>query len=308
MQENGLTVFVTGASGFIGGDIVRFLAATNPNWVILANGRSALNQPFESPNVRYIQGALEDFQERFQADIAVHCAGLADDRSEASELLKHNVQATSHLLDCLQGCRCFIFISSSSVYDFSDGLPKSESDLPLDMSCISAYGRSKRAAEQLLEASGLPSVYILRPRAVYGLNDRVLQPRILRLLKGRRLFLPGQLAIRSSLTHIENLISAVVLSIGQCAPGVHIYNVADQETYILRHVFGAIARRKLNASPKIVVLPMRLLKAAAFFGALLGLKMPFSRQSLNYLSQHSVLNTGKIRQDLGYKGYNSFEF
>lgn len=306
MQKNDLNVFVSGASGFIGGAIARQLAQAHPDWTIIASGRSASKLSVAFPNITYLQGPLEAMRTPIRADVVVHCAGLADDRSSESELKLNNVQATANLLRCVQGCRCFVFISSSSVYDFKDGQPKSELDLPRDLSRISAYGRSKRLAEQLIEAAALPSVYILRPRAVYGPEDRVLQPRILRLLKGRCLFLPGRLAVNSSLTHIDNLIAAVSLAIGQSASGVHAYNVSDEEQYMLRQVFEAIARRNTDKAIRVIVLPMILLKGIARVGQILGAKLPFSQQSLNYLSQHAVLSTRKIQQELGFQGFRSF--
>jgi len=73
-----------------------------------------------------------------QCDICIHSAGLADDRSDKNLLYKNNIFATQNLINSIKGCQKFIFISSSSIYNFDDQIIKSEEDVDLS-SHISEY-------------------------------------------------------------------------------------------------------------------------------------------------------------------------
>ena len=163
-------------------------------------------------NVKYFACDLNSIKEKIECDICIHCAGLADDFSTFDEYRRNNIDATENLINNLLNCTTLIYISSSSVYNFSDNIPKKECHV--DGRNLSDYGKSKYAAEELIRRSKIPSKYILRPRAVYGADDHKLLPRIKQLVKGSILFLPGKLSTTSSLTHIQNLVEAVFQCIG----------------------------------------------------------------------------------------------
>jgi nucleoside-diphosphate-sugar epimerase len=212
--------------------------------------------------------------------------------------------STENLLNALSNCQCFIYISSSSVYDFSDGKSKKETDFGHAYK-LSLYGKSKLRAEELVMRSDIASIYILRPRAVYGKGDRVLLPRILHQIKGNKMFVPGDLNVQTSLTHIDNLSEAIKLCIQKQLPGVSIYNVSDNKTYNLRAIFGAILKAKTGKG-KMIHIPVSIIKTIINIQRIVGQRSNITNQSLNYLCQNSVIDNSKIYNELGYRGTKNF--
>jgi 2-alkyl-3-oxoalkanoate reductase len=303
-------ILVTGASGFIGGRVVERLSQ-NPDFQITATGRTVQNKFSMYKNVQYIQLDLSEPLPHLLFDTCIHCAGLADDASSETALHYANVLATQNLIKSLNGCKVIIFISSASVYDFSDQLTKVETDTNIS-SPISAYGKSKLAAEHTLVHCPIPSKYVLRPRAVYGRGDQHLLSRICKLIKLNRLFLPGKLDVYASLTHIENLNDAILAALEQSRLGLHTYNISDAQVYQMRNVFEVIADWHTSGDLKSVhIVPAVCLRIAiclsSLAASLFGVKPLLTRQSLGYLQSDSVLNTTKAQRELGLTLHYAFD-
>ena len=294
-----MKVLVTGASGFIGSKVVEMLA-NQPGYEILATGRTSTQRFLSLPSVKYFQLDLLHIPDIISCEIVIHCAGLADDRSSREALMSNNVEATSNLLRAVKDCRLFIYISSASVYDFTEGEPRKEEDIGPEQK-LSHYGMSKLMAERVLISSGIPSIYLLRPRAVYGPGDRVLLPRILQLIRNNRLIIPGKLSSNTSLTHIDNFCEAILRAIQHNLPGVHTYNIADNRTYNLREVLTEISFRKTKTK-KIIQVPEILIKLLVFANSALRLRGKINKQSIQYLSNDSILNITKAQEQLNYQG------
>lgn len=298
-------ILITGASGFVGGSLVEYLAQV-PTLSITATGRSQTSRFAAYSNVRYVALDLTAEVGILACDVCIHCAGLADDRSSAEMLWRNNVQATQNLLTALsEQCKLLIFISSASVYDFADGLPKCENDAQL-LNTLSEYGRTKLQAEHLVEKARIPSIYMLRPRAVYGRGDRVLMPRILGLIRGGYITVPGKLRTQTSLTHIQNLCSAVLLAMQQSADGVHCYNIADAEVYPLKKVIAAMAQQAQGKTVRFVHIPIGLVRLLIWIADIFGRKIALTAQSLNYITQDSMLSIAKAQRELAYAPEKEF--
>jgi nucleoside-diphosphate-sugar epimerase len=298
-----MRILVTGASGFIGGNIVESLSQER-GYEIIATGRSPMDKFKPYNNVTYFMQDLSEKINRLSCDVCIHCAGLADDRSTIEELEKSNIRATENLLLAIKNCSLLIYISSASVYDFSDGKPKKEEDVVPNKN-LSSYGKSKLDAEIVVMNSGIRSIYILRPRAVYGPGDRVLLPRILKLIKGNRMIIPINLSKKSSLTHIENLCEAVELSLFQGKYGTHIFNVADNQSYDLNAVFSEILVKKVSRQ-SFIRIPASILNLIVFLNRIPGIKGQFSKQSYKYIVDHSILSIDKAKEQLNYIGKREF--
>jgi 2-alkyl-3-oxoalkanoate reductase len=300
-----LKIFVTGASGFIGGYVVKQLA-TNASYTVIATGRSA-STAFEAyPNVTYLQADLTNQIAEISCDICIHCAGLADDHASQVEFDRQNIHATMNLLSALQGCKTLIYLSSSSVYDFHDEQIKEEHHASLH-SNLSYYGLSKLKAENLLKnTKAISSLYILRPRAVYGPGDRILLPRILKMIRKHFIIAPGSLRVQTSLTHVHNLYEAITKCFVQSANGLHIYNIADEPVYLLKEVVGELAYRKYGHK-KFIHIPISIVRTLAYLSKLFNWKSGLSKQSIDYISQHSLLSIEHAKKQLNYKGKANFK-
>jgi len=296
-------IFITGATGFVGASLVRHFAATG--WEVLANGRIAPPLPLLSM-AKYVQADIEKRIPVQAADVVIHAAALASDAARWDALKNANLEGTRHVFDATRNASCFIFISSSSVYSNQNSVHQEDENV--DRASLSPYGRSKRLAEDWLMEQDWSkrSLYILRPRAVYGLGDRVLLPRMMRLVRFGQIIAPGDMRVLSSLTHVDNLSAAVELCINQHFKGTQIFNISDGQSYEMR----AVVQRLLSAihGQKLPFrsLPYWPIQALAGILGRLHLSKQFTAQSLSEVSKEKILDIQKISKTLGYQPKQDF--
>ena len=171
-------VLVTGASGFVGGHLVRALATAGFE-TIAAGGKRACSAAVLEYATGSMQLDLTDPRSSAEAidqsrpDAVVHCAALAQG-AECERTPEHartiNTLGTELLLRSCEAVRpqppLFIYISTDLVFDGADarGAPFSEADAPKP---ISVYSQTKYAAEKLCHEAGLASL-VARISLVYG--------------------------------------------------------------------------------------------------------------------------------------------
>ena len=156
-------VFVTGACGFIGSNLVDRLLKDGykvVGWDNRSTGRiEFLNDVLNNPNFTLIEGdnlnvsALSDAM--IGCDVVFHLAANADVRfglNHPSKDLNQNTIATFNVLQAMKerGIKKIIFSSTGSVYGESKKIPTPENDeFPIQ---TSLYGASKVACESLIQA------------------------------------------------------------------------------------------------------------------------------------------------------------
>lgn len=300
-----MKILITGATGFIGSNLIRHFA--KKGYTVFALGRNK-QPPMElSKYAKYICGDISAPIKNIKCDIVIHTAALADDRSDFSVLKKVNVAGTKHIYEATDSAKLFIHISSASIYQ-TDGKIHSE-DKSIKQKELSLYGQSKLLAEQYLleKKEDNKSIVILRPRAVYGIGDRVLLPRILNLPKKGKVFFPGYSDVPASMTHISNLIHAIELIIEKKKRGISIFNITDGETYQLRQVIKKLINNSSKNKLKYINIPIWLIRIILFFIKIFGFRSNLSKQALGYFTQPNILEIKKIENELGYEPITSFE-
>ena len=205
-----MRIAVTGASGFCGGAVALLAARRGMEVVCLGRRPGPIGT-----HVRW--DAAAEKPDLTGADAVVHLAAVVGDPGPgpAAEAAYRavNVDGTARLLDVAAG-RPFIWVSSASVYRPGPYSGPVREDHPVAAQ-RGAYGRSKAAGERLALAAG---AVVLRPRAVYGAGDPHLRPRLRRVVRGGRAWLPGP-DTPLSLTAVENLADACLAALGRPAPG-----------------------------------------------------------------------------------------
>lgn len=293
------SIFITGATGFVGAALVRHFSLLN--WKVIAQGRGE-PPPGLSAAAEYVRADISQAVPRVRADVVVHAAALASDSATWKQLYAANVLGTRHVLEACVDCTCFVYISSSSVYDFGQKIHV-ESE-PYRMSQLSAYGRSKRVAEDWLRSQDWSgrAVFILRPRAIYGPGDRVLLPRLMRLVRGGSIWVPGGMSVRTSLTNVRNLCEAVQLCTELEGGGSRIYNVADLMPYSMAEAIKAMLEAVCGRALELRNIPLAPLVWSSKLLAALRISSNFTPYSLATVTKDNVLDIQSIRRELGYVG------
>jgi len=177
-----MRALVTGGTGFIGSNVVKFLVDEGHEVVVLDNLLSGYLKNLEPfPMVKFIQGdvrnektvarAVEGVQVIFHLAASVGNARSVANPIEDSEI---NVLGTLRILEAARalGVRKVVFSSSAGIFGELKTLPIRE-DHPVEP--ISPYGASKLCAEKLCLAYAklYPLECVcLRYFNVYGVNQR----------------------------------------------------------------------------------------------------------------------------------------
>ncbi|MEV0586630.1 NAD-dependent epimerase/dehydratase family protein [Nonomuraea sp. NPDC050310] len=283
-----MRVAVTGASGFVGGAVVRAAAARG--WEVFAFGRRA---HAETGGVPYRSWDLtRGPRPELRVDAVVHCAGSVTDWGDAAEIWRANVTGTRTVLETFPDAR-LVHVSTASVYDpFRPTVRAREEEAPVAR-YVNAYGASKAAAERLVAGRAV----ILRPHAVYGPGDTTLLPRVLGAVRGRWLLAVGGGDQLVSLTAVDNLVRACLLAVDHPEPAV--YNVTDAEPVRLDDALRALLReREIDAVPRY--LPARLAHAVAAVSERLSATPRLTRYAVGHLAVERTLDISRARDRLGY--------
>jgi UDP-glucose 4-epimerase len=237
-----LRVAVTGASGFVGTNLVPYLHDNGHDVQVLK---------------RDLTASLDS------VDAVVHLAGVAE--REATDAQCHETnRLTSDLLERCRSANVKHFIFVSSVAAQAGTLSEhilTETDIPRP---TSQYGRAKLEAEHIVSNSGLPFT-ILRPVAISGPNAK---GNLALLQKIARLPIPLPLAglrAKRSIVSIANFNRAVQTVLTSAAAKGQIFIVADPVPRTAGEIVSSY-RADAGKSPNMFYFPpalMRLLFKAA---------------------------------------------
>lgn len=210
-------VFITGASGFIGGKIAERLLADGRRVRVLA--RRPLPH-LEALGAEVIPGDLDDREALRRgcasADTVFHVAGRVGVWGPRRDFFRINVEGTRNVLTaCRQaGVSRLVYTSSPSVVYNGGDLAGIDESAPLCTAAPCAYPTSKAAAErEVLAAHGKDFATVaLRPHLVWGPGDKNVVPRVLALAQAGHLKIIGSGRNKVDVTHITNVVNAHLLA------------------------------------------------------------------------------------------------
>ena len=237
-----MKALVTGATGFVGSHLAETLRRRGHEVTALARS-SRKAEALTSEGVRVVTGDLHDAGALDRAasgqDIIYHVAGVVAARDEA-DFLRANRDGTRNILKAAErsGNPRFVLVSSLAAGGPSRrGAPLTGSETPHP---VTAYGRSKLAAEQMVRGSTL-RWSIIRPPVVYGPRDR----EILKVFRLARLGMApvfGDGSQELSAVHASDLARALVAA-GESATTIGgTYTACHPEVFTSAELGHAVAR------------------------------------------------------------------
>lgn len=243
-------------------------------------------------------------------DVVFHCAGLIHPK-KIKELYAVNYLGTKNLIDASisSGVKKFIYVSSNS----PAGTNKKRNILLKENDSYNPYknyGKSKMLAEtyvnKMFREKRIDTT-IIRPCWFYGPNQPLRQTTFFKMIKKGNPIIFGSGENLRSMTYIENLVDALLLSLKKEASG-QTYWIADEKPYSTTEIYKTIAdilgvdlkpRYIPNLIPELCELADNMLQALGFY-----IKEIHVAGEMN---KDIACSIEKARKELGYKPKISLE-
>lgn len=303
-----MKVLVTGATGFIGGHLVRRLVDEGHDVTIFARSERAL-EAFPDLGIHLAQGDLSDNNSILRAcegiERVYHLAGVIAYRaSERAMMEKVNVKGTRKVVDACVTHRIQELVYLSSVVAIGasfDGTPLTEeSEYNIDHLNL-GYFQTKHAAEKIVvdahKEHGIRT-YILNPSTIYGAGDALKGSRKtqIKVAQGKfPFYTPGGVNIVS----IKDVLYALRVIVEKGTPGER-YIIAG-ENITIKELFQLIAHCS-GVKPPTVGLQKWMIKILGQVGellALFGLKGPMSSETAWTSTLYHWFSNEKAKKELG---------
>ena len=262
-----MRVFVTGAAGFIGSNMVDRLLADGHAVVGFDNfstgQRGFLENALAHERFKLYEGDLLDRSGLTEAtrgaELVIHFAANADVRfgtDQPRKDLDQNTIATWNVLEAMreQGCKRIVFSSTGSIYGEPEIFPTPET-CPFPVQ-TSLYGASKLAAEGLIQAYcegfGVQG-YIFRFVSILG--ERYSHGHVFDFYKQLaehpdRLHVLGNGHQRKSYLYVQDCIDAIFTALEKASGKVNIFNLGTDEYCEVNDSIGWICEY-LGLNPKL---------------------------------------------------------
>ncbi len=310
-----MKIFVTGASGFIGGAVAAYFAKTHQ---VTAMSRSKTSDRIiEDLGGSAVRCQLGEVSPEHLAgvDVIIHSAAKVEEWGKWSEYWSANVDGTTQLLNAAKvaGVKTFIHIGTEASVFYGQHLRNIDETMALALASPYPYSRTKAHAEAAVLAANSPDFRTIsvRPRMVWGPNDKTILPVILGMIEqGRFMWIDGGQALTST-THVDNLVHGIDLAIKK-GKGGNAYFITDDGTRTLRDFFTSLTRTKGITPPNRKIpgwIANMLARSSEAVWRLFRLSStpPLTRIAIDMTRREGTINCAKAKRELGYKPVISFE-
>lgn len=298
-----MKVLVTGASGFVGSNIVDKLIDLDHD--VYSLFRESSSKKYLNPKSHLVHGSLEDLSNvddiKNEIDVVIHVAGLVASKNK-KDLHRVNVEGTKNLINLFSNSLSighFIYVSSQT----ASGPTKTNEikDETFSDSPITQYGRSKLTAEKVIINSSLPYT-ILRPTAIFGPRDKAMLDLIKLAYQGYHIQIGKNKKI--SLCYINDLVDLISELIDK-KPTFDKFFIASYPAITFEY-FNRIIHELSKKKYFALSLPESMVKLLGFINEYVskyvGLTSVFDRDKAKDLTASSwEISFNKAIKELNYK-------
>lgn len=300
------TAFVSGATGFVGRNLIEALVASG--WDVVGLHRPQTEPPAQT-GVRWVAGDVTQLKAvraamPSHADAVFHAAGVTTLwRREAERQTQVNVLGTRNMARVAleREARRFVHVSSVTALGLHSGTVTEETPSRGSSSQIN-YVRTKALAEREIRRAlrkGLPGI-IVNPGHIMGPYDQSSWSRLFRLVRQRRL--PGMPPGGGSFCHAPAVAQALIAAAEQGQVGRNYLLGGANSSYA-----GLVQRiaELLGRETRVRALNPRLLDAYARLEELIAgafnREPEITRDAIRLLSANVYCRSHRAEQELGYQ-------
>jgi nucleoside-diphosphate-sugar epimerase len=311
------TVLVTGATGFLGRNLVARLKSEGYALRCTVRDRSRAEHLLEQ-DVELIDGDLSSRQVAFASvkdvDIVVHAAALLGGWGDEELFLKNNVVATRNLLEAAAqlGVRRFVYISSCAAYGLQPDVVLTEESSSKTED--EPYSATKLACEGLVrtfsENHGIVAT-VLRPSIIYGPCDRRFLPPIVEHIRRGTMAAIGKPHQGPPLVYVDDLTRFVATILSAQKNSFEVYNLSSPEHVSWEQIIKQVSTA-LGLLPDVRRVPFPV---AYYLGAVLeflwklarATKQPMlTRFMASLIGLQYWFDSSKALSVPGFAGFTSF--
>jgi nucleoside-diphosphate-sugar epimerase len=271
-------VFVTGGTGFIGGEVVRQLRARGDDVVCLVRSPEKATKLREL-GCELVEGDLGDgaiLRAGMEGcDGLVHAAAMYEvgiPTKQHPAMYEANVRGSERALRAAQEAKVgkIVYVSTVGIFGNTHGEVVDESYEHPGKEFTSYYEETKleghRVAKRMMAEEGLPCV-IVQPGGVYGPGDESQIADLLKEFFAGRLFMLPFPELGICLSHVEDIAGGILLGLDKGKTG-ETYVISGPATN-MREAIETIAKASGRKAPKRDM-PTGLMKALTPIGPVVG--------------------------------------
>lgn len=256
-----MKIAITWACGFVGSYAVKYFEQEHD---IIAFQRQ--KSEMQDATVYKKWDLRDTYSEDFDCDVFIHAAADTGYEKSKQVMITQNALFNKNVLQLVNHSHCkhFIYISSSSVYQWISGRIDESVEIN-EKNLVNSYSFSKYMTEKYIKENLRKDIKltILRPRVIYGIWDRVLEPNILKHQIFGRLILIWNGKNSTSLTDINYFIETIETVMKQQKSSFEIYNISDRKTKKMETIYQELIwKYHLKWAIKI---PLVIIKTLYYF-------------------------------------------